>query len=80
MSQDEIRMKDRKNKPWGRFKNTGYEYDYNRFKEAKNELRALTRNLRMEFENSIAEDVKLAPKKFWSYVRSMTKTQSKIPP
>ena len=34
----------------------------------------------MNFENNIARDAKLAPKKFWGYVKSKTKTRSKIPP
>ena len=77
---DAIRIKDRKNKLWRRYKKTRHEYDYTCFKRTKNRLRTLTRNLRMQFESTIARDAKLAPKKFWSYVKSKTKTRSTIPP
>ena len=79
MTPDAIRLKDNKNKLWRRYKKTRHEYDHIRFKNAKNRLRALTRNLRVNFENNIARDAKLAPKKFWGYVKSKTKTRSKIP-
>ena len=39
----------------------------------------MTRKLRLDFERSIAADAKTAPKKFWSYVNSRTKTRSTIP-
>ena len=80
MTPDAIRLKDNKNKLWRRYKKTRHEYDHIRFKNAKNRLRALTRNLRVNFENNIARDAKLAPKKFWGYVKSKTKTRSTIPP
>ena len=35
--------------------------------------------MRAQFESLIAGDIKTAPKKFWSYVKSRTKTRSKIP-
>ena len=44
-----------------------------------NELRSLTRNLRIKFENDIAQCIKSAPKTFWSYIKSKTKTRSRIP-
>ena len=39
----------------------------------------MTRRLRRAFENDIARDAKRFPKKFWSYVKSRTKTRSRIP-
>ena len=79
LTTEAIRMKDRKNKLWRRYKRTRSHYDHARFKQAKNQLRSLTRRLRRNFENEIARDAKSFPKKFWSYVKSRTKTRSKIP-
>ena len=50
-----------------------------RYLKVKNELRSLTRHLRLEFESKIALDAKNDPKRFWAYVKSRTKTRSKIP-
>ena len=40
----------------------------------------MTRKLREQFEMRIAQNIKVSPKSFWSYVKSKTKTQAKIPP
>ena len=79
LTNEAMRKKDLKNKLWRRYKKTKSTYDYARYKGAKNSLRTLSRRLREEFEKSIAADSKSAPKKFWSYVKSRTKTRSKIP-
>ena len=79
LTSEAVKMKDRKNNLWRRYKKSGMNYDLTRYRQVKNKLRSLTRQLRRNFENDIAEDAKRAPKKFWSYVKSRTKTQSKIP-
>ena len=79
LTNEAIRMKDRKNKIWRRYKKSGLNYDLTRYRHLKNQLRALTRRLRYNFESDIARDAKYSPKKFWSYVKSRTKTRSRIP-
>ena len=79
MTREVTRKKDLKNRLWRRFKRTNCSFDHNRYAKVKNDLRKLTRKQRLEFENNIAQDVKTAPKKFWAYVKSRTKTNSKIP-
>lgn len=79
LSSNAIKMKDLKNKLWRRYKKSGMNYDLSRFRRVKNQLRSLTRRLRLNFEKDIARDAKYSPKKFWSYVKSRTKTRSKIP-
>ena len=74
-----VRKKDLKNKPWRRYKNSKCEYDHKRFTRVKNDLRSLTRKLRLHFEYNIVHDIKASPKKFWSYVKTKTNTISKIP-
>ena len=49
------------------------------YQQVKNELRSLTRKLRFDFESKLAMEIKMDPKKYWAYVKSKTKTRSKIP-
>ena len=79
MSHDALRLKDRKEKLWRKYKSSKTYYDRERYLKAKNALRSLTRKLRLDFESEIANDIKSEPKKFWAYVKSKTKTRSKIP-
>ena len=79
LSKDAIRLKDLKRRLWKKFKNSNSQYDRNRYVQTKNTLRTLTRSMRVQFESGIAGDIKTAPKKFWAYVKSRTKTRSKIP-
>ena len=69
LTPEAIRKKNVKNKLWRRYTRT-----------RSTELRSLTRMLRFTFENNLAQSVKTSPKTFWSYVKSKTKTRSKIPP
>ena len=55
-------------------------YDRTRYIIVKNELRTLTRNLRVNFKMNMALSIKNKPTHFWSYVRSKIKSKSKIPP
>ena len=80
LTPEAIRKKNLKNKLWRHYIRTRSNYDRTRFNTAKNELRSLTRNLRLKFESTIAENIKTSPKSFWSYVKSKTKTRCKIPP
>ena len=52
--------------------------DYARFKRCRNELRALTRSLRQQFESQLAADIKVNPKAFWRYSKSRMKTRSGV--
>ena len=79
LTSEALRKKDLKNKLWRRFKKTKCYYDRMRYTRVKNNLRSLTRKLRLQFEYNIAQNIKDSPKKFWSYVRSKTKIRSRIP-
>ena len=63
MIPEAIRKKDLKNRIWRRYKGSGCDYDRSRYTKVKNELRSLTRKLRMQFEKGIAENIKVSPKK-----------------
>ena len=75
-----IRKKNLKNNLWRRYTRNKSSYDKRRYCTFKKELRSLTRKLRLEYERSIAQNIKSSPKSFWSYVKSKTKTKCKIPP
>ena len=74
-----VRKKDLKNKLWERYKRTRSQYDRRRFISIKNDLPTLTRMLQYQYEPNLANNVKDAPKRFWSYVKSKSKVRSRIP-
>ena len=73
-----IQMKNRKKKLWRRYKEPDWSMITTFIKEVKDRLRNLTRYLHTQFENILAQDTKLAPKKFSSSVKSNTKSCSKV--
>ena len=79
LTRDAIRLRDLKCKLWRRYSYTKTRCNNSRYVKAKNELRSLTRKLRFYFEKKIAGNLKTAPKQFWAYVKSRTKTRSTIP-
>ena len=79
LTPEAVRLKNLKNKLWRRYKYSKTEYDHQRFKRVKNDLRHRTRKLRLHFEWNIVQDMKSSPKKFWAYVKTKTKAKSKIP-
>ena len=79
MTNEALRLKNRKNKMWKRYQATGGIYDRTSFVSAKNKLRNLTRKLRRDFETKIAQNAKDNPKQFWGYMKSRLKTRPKIP-
>ena len=79
MTAEATRKKEAKNKLWRRYKSSRCTYDRSRYIKAKNKLLSLTRKSRRDFAKGIAHNIKSTPKKFWSYVKSKTKSRSKIP-
>ena len=79
MTTEAIRLKNRKQRLWRRFKTTKSRYDREIYIQCKNELRSLTRNLRTKFERNLATNLKGKPKTFWKYARSRLKTRQSIP-
>ena len=79
LTPEAIRKKDLKNKLWQKYTRSRANYDRRQYNKVKNELRALTRKLKLKFEANIAANIKTLPKSFLSYVKSKTKPKSKIP-
>ena len=53
LTPEAIRKKNLKNKLWWRYTRTRSNYDHTRYKHIKNELRSLTRMLRLTFDNNL---------------------------
>ena len=68
-----------KHTSWKRYLKTKAGEDYLKYTRARNQARWATRKAQRAFESKLAEDVKKNPKVFWNYIRSKTKTKSKIP-
>ena len=68
----EIKMaRNRKKKYWKLYtKNQNQADYYTKYKQARNKLRSLSRNITEKYEESVAAATKTNPKKFWRYVSS----------
>ena len=71
-------LKKRKGALWYQFTRSRDPVDYARYKRCRNELRTLTRNLRRDFEQQLAGNIKKNPKAFWQYSNSRLKTKAAI--
>ena len=79
MTVQALRLKNKKQRLWKRYVRTNDHYDYVKFVKSKDELRKLTRRLRVNFERNIANNIKNKRKSFWKYVNSKLKSRVKIP-
>ena len=68
-----------KDRLWKKYSNSGDSLDYLRYTQKRNEIRNLTRLLRLNYESNIASNLRNNPKRFWTYVKSKTKVRSSIP-
>ena len=73
MTVEVLRLKNKKQRLWKQYVRTNDHYDYEKFAKSKDELRKLTRRLRVNFERNIANNIKNKPKSFWKYVNSKLK-------
>ena len=78
MSPEAFRIKKSKRKLWKNYTLSKTDHDYKAFKETRNKLRRLTRNLRIHHEQHIVSNNGRNPKSFWHYVNSHMKTRSGI--
>ena len=71
-----LRLKKEKERLWMVYSQTQDILDYSRFTRCRNQLRALTRKLRRDFEEELVRNVKTNPKVFWRYSNSRLKTKA----
>ncbi len=69
----------KKHRAWQRFLETRDGKDHQKYCRERNQVKSLIRKFRKNLEMGIAKQIKINPKKFWSYVRSKTKTRPTIP-
>ena len=77
MSFDALCLKNRKNKLWSRYRSKS-NYDFDRYRQARNDLRSFTRSLRSDYERNLSLNVKQNPKAFWKYINSRLKVRPTI--
>ena len=68
-----------KNKAWRRYMTSRSNAKYREYTRLRNQLRNITRKARSDWEKSIADDIKVNPKRFWKYVSSKMKVRQGIP-
>ena len=79
MTKEALRLKKSVNRHWKKYKTTGSKHDKDSYTLRKNKLRKLTRNLRHNFEQCTAAELKNKPKTFWRYANSQMKTKPTVP-
>ena len=78
MTREALSLRNRKSKLWKRYLKSNDELDMARFARTRNDLRALTRSLRRNFEKQLVSSLRDGVKPFWRYVNSRIKTKPGI--
>ena len=71
------RLLRRRNRAWKYFRSTGAGYEY--YKRLRNECSGMKLEKRRSFEENLAFDAQLSPKRLYAYFRRRTKVDSRIP-
>ena len=79
MTSKAMRLKNKKRRLWKHYITSKSNYDRQKYICCKNDLWAMTRNLRSDFESKLTKMVKSKPKDFWRYVKSRLKSTPAIP-
>ena len=69
----------RKNRAWKRYKSQQTQWAAAKYREARNLCTSTLREIKLNFEKSVAEDAKSNPKSFWNYINSRLKSSHAIP-
>ena len=78
INQEAIRLKKKKRMLWHRYSHSHDVLAHARYVRCRNDLRRLTRNLRRQFEQSLADNIRENVKGFWRYVNSRMKSRSRV--
>lgn len=71
-----LRLKKEKERLWAIYSQTQNILDFTRYTRCRNQLRALTRRLRRDFEEKLVKNLKTNPKVFWRYSNSRLRTKA----
>ena len=78
MNREALRLKNRKRKLWNIYIRSQDVVSYSRYSRCKNDLRRLTRNLRLNYEQNLVSNIKYNPKAFWRYAGSRLKSRTGV--
>jgi len=70
-----LRLRKKKRILWKQYLNTRCSLDHDRFARVRNELCSMTRNLKSNYLDNLASNIKSSPKAFWKYVNFKMKTR-----
>ena len=68
----------KKHRCWQRFIENKCDEHYKEYCKYRNQVRNITRKKYRDYERNIASQIKVNPKKFWSYVKSKTKSHTGV--
>lgn len=78
MNREALALKKKKDKSFHKYRKSNLAGDLQKYKKKRNELRTMTRKLRIDFEKKLASDLKNSSKPFWRYCKTRMKSQGKI--
>lgn len=78
MDKQGMRLVKAKQRTWKHYTDTQDSYDYQKYCTARNKLRKYTREIRQNFEEALAQEVKSNPKAFWKYTKSKLTVKSGV--
>ena len=79
MTSEAMRLENAKARAWKNYISNRSNYCRIVYIWLRNDLKKLTRNLRISFEQRMITSIKYKPKLFWKYVNSRLKTRQTIP-
>ena len=78
IDQASIKKIKKKHNLWKKYMETKDGKVYQEYCRARNQIRALTRKMRNNFEKGLAKEVKKNPKALWKYINSKSKTREGV--
>lgn len=78
MDKQGMKLMKAKQRAWKHYTTTEDSYDYRKYCTARNKLRSYTRELRQNFEEALAREVKTNPKAFWRYTKTKLTVKSGV--
>ena len=79
MNREALKLKNARRKLWKKYCRTNNELDFLNFKNCRDKVRSTTRDLRVQYEVDLTNNIKDTPKAFWKYVKTRLKTRTIIP-
>ena len=78
MTKSSMKLKRKKTTLWGVYTHSRDPVDYARYCSCRNSLRALTKKLRIQFEQRISTELKSNPRAFWKYLVHKLSTEDQV--